>query len=127
LEFNLTTSGELALLAVSQSQPVGVDCERVRERRNLDAIARRMLTPGERSRIAAAAPHERLERFHLAWTALEAGVKEDGRGLSRRGERTARGALQIAHCVPEPGFIAAVARLALPPVREWVTMELTAD
>jgi 4'-phosphopantetheinyl transferase len=124
LDFNLTTSGDLALVAVSSGEPIGVDCERIRDRRNLVAIATRMLTSEEASRIAATAKGEQLERFHLAWTALEAEVKADGRGLVARGRPTAHGALEIKHCVPAPGFVAAVARKDLPPVREWVTLEL---
>jgi len=124
LEFNMATSGDLACVAVSAEEPVGIDCEQVRERGHLTAIARRMFAPEDASRIAAAAEHDRLMRFHLAWTALEAGVKADGRGLARRTDPVAQGTLDIGHCVPQTGFIAAVARRYLPRVEEWTTMEI---
>jgi 4'-phosphopantetheinyl transferase len=123
VEFNLTTSGDLALLAISDTEAVGVDCEQVRARRDLQAIAERMFSPEEASRLAATAPEYRLQQFHLSWTALEAGVKADGRGLSRRREPAAQGALDIEHCIPEPGFIAAVARRDLSPLSKWETLE----
>jgi hypothetical protein len=47
LEFNLTTSGELALVALRWDQPVGIDCERLTTNRNLLAIARRLFSPDE--------------------------------------------------------------------------------
>jgi len=124
LSFNMTTSGDLALVAISDTEPVGVDCERVRQRNGMVGIARRMFTPDAASRVSAAAPGDRLEQFHLGWTALEAAVKVDGRGLSRRNEPAIQDTLDIVHCVPERGFMAAVARKVLPPLREWVTLEL---
>lgn len=126
IEFNLTTSGDLALLAVGAEEPVGVDCEQVRERRDLVALAKRMFTPNEASRIAAAKPDDRLELFHLAWTALESRVKADGWGLAHRREFAAQDTLNIGHFIPERGFLAAVARQSLPPVAEWMTLELAA-
>ena len=125
LDFNLTTSGNLALVAVSESDPVGVDCEQVRDCSDAVAIAERMFNPQQAARVAAAAPEHRLEQFFLGWTALEAEVKADGRGLLGPKETTVRNNLQVRHCVPEPGFIAAVARRLVPPVEEWETLELT--
>ena len=124
LDFNLTTSGALALVALSLEGPVGIDCEQVRDCTNVIAIARRMFTRKAASRIAKAAPENRMEQFFVAWTALEAKVKADGRGLFGGGEPAV---LQVRHCAPEPGFIAAVARGRLPPAEEWATLELSTD
>jgi 4'-phosphopantetheinyl transferase len=125
LDFNLTTSGDLALVGLSLGKPVGVDCEQVRERRDMAGIAKRMFTSEEASRITVAAREERLELFHIAWTALEAEVKVDGRGLAARTQPGDLGRLQVGHCVPAPGFIAAVARRDLPPVADWIALELS--
>jgi len=127
LEFNLTNSGDLALVALSVGTPIGVDCERIRDRGDMVAIADRMFTPEQAARIAAAPPEERLRQFHVTWTALEAEVKADGRGLLGRHRPAAQAAPRIGHCVPEPGFIAAVACERLPPVGDWVTLTLSAD
>jgi 4'-phosphopantetheinyl transferase len=127
LDFNLTTSGDLALVGLSLGQPVGVDCEQVCERRDVVGIAERMFTPEAASSIAAAAGEERLEQFHIAWTALEAEVKVDGRGLAARTQPGDLVNLQVRHCVPAPGFITAVARRDLPPVADWIALELSSD
>jgi len=126
LDFNLTTTGDLALVALSSGEPIGVDCEQLRDRRSLVAIAARMFSPEEASRIAAAPEEEQSERFHVAWTGLEAEVKVDGLGLAGRKQPSAQSSIQIKHCMPAPGFIAAVARKDLPPVGNWITLELSA-
>jgi 4'-phosphopantetheinyl transferase len=124
LEFNMTTSDDMALVAVSSGCPVGIDCERVRPRADLLPIARRMFRQAEAERIASAPEERRLELFYRSWTALEADVKADGRGLSRRRNTTSVAALGVAHCLPAPGFIAAVARASLPGVHRWQTLQL---
>ncbi len=120
----MTTSDDMALVAVSSGRPVGIDCERIRPRADLLAIARRMFPQAEAERIASAPEERRLELFYRSWTALEADVKADGRGLSRRQNTTSVAALGVAHCLPAPGFMAAVARACLPPVHRWQTLQL---
>ena len=123
LAFNLTTTADLALVAISAGAEVGIDCERLRPRRDLDAIARRMFS-SEQARLLLETPAaERLACFYRAWTALEADAKADGRGLFRP---RAPGASppQVMHCIPAPGHIAAVARAALPPAERWLTLEV---
>jgi 4'-phosphopantetheinyl transferase len=124
LHFNLTTSGDLALLGVSLRDPVGVDCEHVRPRTELEAVARRMFPPAVAELVIAAPDPERLGHFYRAWTALEADVKSDGRGLFGPKGEPAGDAPQIHHCIPEPGFVAAVARARLPSVQQWRALML---
>jgi 4'-phosphopantetheinyl transferase len=124
IELNLTTSDDLALAAICRDLPVGIDCEQLRLRRNLGAIARRMFPPETAERVAKASAEERLTVFTVAWTALEARVKADGRGLFRRRDVPPMAAFQVAHCIPQEGFIAALARADLPPVPEWRTFVL---
>lgn len=122
-EFNLTTTHDLALVGISLGSPLGVDCERIRPRRGLRGIARRMFEPGRADTIASLPEAEALTAFYRAWTALEADAKSDGRGLFR--ERAAGAEPpQVRHCVPAPGYIAAVARARVPPPSGWQTLEL---
>jgi 4'-phosphopantetheinyl transferase len=123
IELNLTNSGDLALVAISLGPEVGVDCERIRPRRDLDGVARRMFGPEQVRSLAAAPEPARLARFYLAWTALEADAKCDGRGLFRPRPSGATPP-QVAHCCPEPGYVAALARAWLPPLAEWQALDL---
>lgn len=124
IEFNMTTSDDHAFVAVSREQPVGIDCEQLRPRTDLIALARRMFSDADAERVTMTPEDERLAAFYSAWTALEAGVKADGRGLSHRKEPPAMGVLQIAHCIPADGFLAAVARTSLPPSSHWRAFSL---
>ena len=124
VEFNMTTSGDLALVAVSMGAAVGIDCEHLRPRRDLDGIARRVFNKKETTALAVAPDHERLQVFYHAWTALEASVKADGRGLFRSRDVPPMPPLAVAHCIPEDGFIAAIARRTLPSAEAWKTLLL---
>ena len=123
LQFNLTTTGDLALVAVGSGMPLGVDCEQIRPRSNLQAIAERMFAPAVVEALASAPEALKLAQFHLAWTALEADVKADGRGLFRARPPRARPPT-VAHCTPAPGYVAAVAREGLAPPEGWLALEL---
>ncbi len=127
LSFNLSTSGDLALVGLSAGSgpesELGVDCEWIRPRMDHQAIAARMFAPERAQELAATPEPERLSAFYRAWTALEADAKADGRGLFRpRPPGTCRP--MIAHCIPEPGYVAAVARVNLPLVSDWLTFDL---
>lgn len=123
LEFNLTTTTDLALVGISRELALGVDCEWIRPHRDLDAIARRMFDPARADALAATPGPERLAAFCHAWTALEADAKWDGRGLFRQRSSGTPGP-QIAHLIPASGYVAAVARKNLPATADWATLEL---
>jgi 4'-phosphopantetheinyl transferase len=127
LSFNLTTTGDLALVAVcagvGPSTDIGVDCEWIRPRHDIEAVAERMFAPEVVRTLASAPQHERLARFYRAWTALEADAKADGRGLFRPRPAGAQPPA-VLHCIPETDYIAAVARAILPPVTDWSTFDL---
>ncbi len=121
-EFNLTTTADLALVAISGGTEVGIDCEWVLPRRDLDAVARRMFAPDQVRALMETPETGRLAYFYRAWTALEADAKADGRGLFRPRAPGARPP-QVRHCIPAPGHIAAVARAELPPLDQWLTLD----
>ncbi|MBK1719414.1 4-phosphopantetheinyl transferase [Thiocystis violacea] len=125
--FNLTTTGDLALVGlcagIGPESELGVDCEWIRPRVDILAVARRMFAPEVAQALEKTAEPERLAYFHRAWTALEADAKCDGRGLFRPRLPGATPP-EVRHCIPEPGYIAAVARARLPPPSDWLTYDL---
>ncbi|MGB5833235.1 MAG: 4'-phosphopantetheinyl transferase superfamily protein [Thiohalocapsa sp.] len=129
-QFNLTTTGDLALLAVSAIEPVGVDCELERARTDLLGVARRMFTAEELQDLTELTGNARVRAFHLCWTALEAGVKVDGRGLARHREPSPAG-VSVAHglagSIDGQAAVCAVARRNLPPVDEWLALDFEPD
>lgn len=122
-EFNLTTADDWALVGISMGSPLGVDCERIRPRRGLEAISRRMFDPERAAAIAAMPEPAGLVAFYRAWTALEADAKADGRGLFRPRPPGASPP-EVRHCVPAAGYMAAVARAEVPPLGRWKTLQL---
>ncbi len=80
-QFNISHSGDLVLLALHGTHPVGVDVERLRPQLDWRSIARRCLEPDALARIEDLAPAERRPAFLEAWCALEASLKASGSGL----------------------------------------------
>ncbi len=124
MEFNLTTSGDLALIAVRLGHPVGVDCERINPHRDMIAIARRLFSADEIEQLQACEPLERPQLFTCFWTALEARVKLTGSGLFHPSLATS-GEPDVRHFIPQPGYLAAIASPDLPPRSAWQTHRLS--
>jgi 4'-phosphopantetheinyl transferase len=82
VSFNVSHSGELALLAVGRGREVGIDIERMDAHTDMDALARRFLSEAERSCLASLEGPGRRAAFYRAWTSKEAYLKARGVGLS---------------------------------------------
>jgi 4'-phosphopantetheinyl transferase len=110
LDFNLSHSGELALIAVAEGLRIGIDVEKPRGRDPL-RVAGRYFSPAEVDAIRAAG--DRPDEFLRYWTAKEALAKGLGLGL-----QAPRGDLELAVL---PGGTMVPVRLA----KEWRLVELT--
>lgn len=108
LQFNLSHSGGLALIAVTSERPVGVDVEEIARRENLLALAHRSLPAAEAEAVRTAAPERQLGAFYEAWVRHEARSKCLGTGL---GSPAPPAALAVAPIEAGPGYAAAVAVL----------------
>lgn len=93
LVFNLSHSGDQALIAVGRDLALGVDLELRRPLRHMDGMASRVLAPSERDHWQALPETRRVGTFFDFWTAKEAFVKAVGRGLG----------LGLAGCVVDGG------------------------
>ncbi|MCX5255692.1 4'-phosphopantetheinyl transferase superfamily protein [Streptomyces canus] len=84
LRFNLSHSGELALVAVTRHKEVGIDVDRLRPDLPVEPFAERFFPASDARFVAAAAgPTERAERFLRLWTRKEAVVKAAGARLAQ--------------------------------------------
>jgi len=79
-QYNISHSGEWVVCGVSETQPVGVDVEHVREP-NL-RVARRYFHPRELERLMRQTETERAGTFFDIWTAKESFLKAVGIGIS---------------------------------------------
>jgi 4'-phosphopantetheinyl transferase len=82
IEFNLSHSGDYALIAVTHGQKIGIDIERIRENMELERIARRFFSQREVTELMSLPAEERTIAFFTCWTRKEAYIKGQGLGLS---------------------------------------------
>lgn len=99
LQFNLSRSGNLAIVGLCDGSAIGVDTEAVVEGTDYEAIARRGFSPAEVEWLTAASGPERLHRFYRLWVVREALVKAWGTGLSVPAFTIQ---LEIDHDTPQP-------------------------
>ncbi len=83
LEFNLTHSADVALLAVASSRKVGIDVERVSLDLPVLGIARRFFSADEYATLEALPSDLLLSAFYATWTRKEAFLKGVGLGVAR--------------------------------------------
>ncbi|MAE71108.1 MAG: phosphopantetheinyl transferase [Gemmatimonadetes bacterium] len=81
LEFNLSHSGDWALLAFAWRRLVGVDIEKVDRRGDRDRIVSRFFSERELRAYRALAPEQREIAFFDVWTRKEAFIKAHGKGV----------------------------------------------
>lgn len=82
LQFNVSHSGNRALLVFAADRAVGVDIERIEDRRDVLDLAPTVFTPKEQAILQDAPPDARLALFYRLWTGKEAYLKAAGGGLS---------------------------------------------
>lgn len=128
IEFSLSHSHDLGLIAITFGKEIGIDLEHEHDRSDALEVAGRFFAPGERAKLQAASSAERNQIFYRIWTRKEAVLKASGVGIasglrepdvsagSDYADRT--GWLEVVHngsswcivdIVPAQGYQAAVA------------------
>lgn len=82
IRFNLSHSGDWALLAVSKVDLIGVDVEAVSATRDLCGIAESYYHPQEFAQLQELEDEAQTEYFYRLWTLKEAFLKAIGTGIS---------------------------------------------
>lgn len=82
LSFNLTHSGERAVLAISLTTPLGVDIEQVSRKRDWLGIAEHYFHADELEQLTARAEEHQYAFFFQLWTLKEAYLKARGTGIA---------------------------------------------
>lgn len=128
LQFNLTQSEGLILIAVSRNGTIGVDVQALAPIDDIALIASQWFTPREQSILGKLPPDSRRTFFYKCWVGKEATHKALGAGFHLPLERTetvadtsrtpwvgvaaektaASPELRLLAFQPEPGFAAAV-------------------
>lgn len=82
LDFNLSHSGDYALIAVAREHKIGIDVERFRQDMEINKIARRYFSEKENAELMGLHPEQQLIGFFNCWARKEAYIKAHGLGLS---------------------------------------------
>ena len=129
IEFNMSHSGAIALIAVRVAGSVGIDVEEIRSEPPPIDVAKRFFSQGELERLHSLREDEQLAGFLRCWTRKEAYLKAVGCGISDEDLATVEVTLladeppavlrraardkttkpwSVFHLEPVAGFIAAV-------------------
>jgi 4'-phosphopantetheinyl transferase len=82
LQFNVSHSANMALIAVGSEHRLGIDIEKIRGDVDTAALAERFFSLRERTGLQALPEHLRVPGFFACWTRKEAFLKATGEGLS---------------------------------------------
>jgi 4'-phosphopantetheinyl transferase len=83
LRFNVSHSGEVAVIGFAREHELGVDVERRRAMQDLESLAHTSFSPDEHARFCALAPPDREAAFFRCWSRKEAFIKATGEGMSQ--------------------------------------------
>lgn len=119
LEFNLSHSGDIVLIALAGDLPIGVDVEKTRSMSDRDAIARQFFHPDEVADLMSLSGPEAERAFFRCWTRKEAVAKAIGLGLSLPLD------LYRVSCWPDAPARLLALSVAGPPADEWSLIDLT--
>jgi 4'-phosphopantetheinyl transferase len=84
LHFNLAHSDGLVVYAMSPTQEVGVDVERIRSIPDMELMVDQFLSKREVAQWYSLPDRQRLHAFFNAWTQKEAYLKATGEGVSKK-------------------------------------------
>ncbi len=122
IQFNLSHSGEMALLVVSTSA-IGVDLEQLMHRPSLLQLAQRVFSPTIQKELAGLSGDSLTQAFFHHWTAMESCAKCRGVGIF--GPMEERCHCHTEHITPQPGWIGCVAaETPLPKADSWSSYRL---
>jgi len=123
LQFNLSHSGDWAVLALSAGVVIGVDLEKIDPALDYAALAARVFTAAENADLLAAAPQRQRRRFYRLWTRKEALLKGEGRGFTASAG-VEEGQWQLRSFWLGSGYVAAIACAGeMQAVRRWQVAE----
>jgi 4'-phosphopantetheinyl transferase len=83
IRFNVSHSGEQAVVAVTSGRETGVDVEQIRDNVEIDSLAERFFSTTEKDFLRGLPHEKKLSTFFRFWTCKEAFLKAQAVGLTR--------------------------------------------
>ena len=82
LQFNLSHTDTMAVVAVTEDAEIGVDIENLNRKVEYDDLAKRFFCEAEYQKLVQVYPKRKTNAFFNCWTRKEAFIKAVGEGLS---------------------------------------------
>ncbi len=119
INFNISHSGDLALIAVSVGREIGVDVELMSELPEMTEIAHRFFADRARAEFLSTPPVDRVQVFYKCWTEKESISKCTGQGITEEYPLPVDD-ITITRLSPALGYAASLAVSGSPlNVRTW--------
>ena len=83
IRFNVSHSGEEAVVAIVSGREIGVDVEQIRDNVEIDSLAERFFSSAEKDFLRGLPHEKKLSTFFRFWTCKEAFLKAQAVGLTR--------------------------------------------
>ena len=81
IHFNVSHSGNIAVIGITSGREIGVDIELIRDDVEIEQLARRFFSRLEFDTLSALAEESKIAAFFRTWTCKEAFLKGQGMGL----------------------------------------------
>lgn len=119
LRFNVSHSGDLALIAVSLQSDIGVDVEFMCDIPEMTDIVSRFFPDSAKDAFFSATPAKRMSIFYKCWTEKEAVSKCTGVGITEEESQPHHG-IALMPLAPARGYAASLAMIGYDlNVRTW--------
>ena len=82
VEFNISHSGNYALVALTLYNKVGVDIEKINHKIDYQYLSKRFFSEKENEELLCLTKGEQLDAFYRAWTRKESFIKATGKGIA---------------------------------------------
>ena len=109
LHFSLARRNGRCAIALSRTEPVGVDIEQLRDVPGMDDVAALYFSAQDCRSLKPLQGAAKQRRFFELWTALEARVKCAGTALAEAGRGIAGSTYRVEYHEPEAGWLVALA------------------
>jgi 4'-phosphopantetheinyl transferase len=108
IHFNISHSGDIALIAVARSREIGVDVEKICDMPEMDEIVSRFFSDEAKGDFQSAPISDRTRVFFKCWTDREAISKCTGDGIAEEKPLSTQG-ISVVPLFPALGYVGALA------------------
>lgn len=109
LQFNLSHSDNLMLLAVTHARALGIDLELMREDMPFQSLADYYFAPEDAWGLRQLPPTQRIWKFYDLWTSTEAQLKASGQGIGQGLKIVEPDRWSLLKLTPADGYTATLA------------------